>query len=348
MIPNSSTVLVIIGGIALLIGLLGGGIEVSQIKFPHLDKWQRAFAGLVGGFLIVLGLVLDPSVRNPLSESITAAPTAALAPTASLSTTSNPESSTEPDVVDPSFDSPSSESDTDALPTNSGDTALIELPTPPLGTPTVTNTPLPVITSTATATAVTPTPSFVQTPVKVKPPHDTPAPSPTALAATFTPTSEPLNLLVPSPTMVAAMTTPYEDWHRGLNYAPDKNSGCNDSVGVNYQPLRCTDPLENGQSEYVSILLLARAKTGLDQQKMNALWQDITAMAPQVFKGGYHVDPNLSQAYLVYDHIGAYGNDRRWDIVLIEYGSAEGRLYIIPPGQYDGSIPDDMEAIRVY
>jgi hypothetical protein len=81
---------------------------------------------------------------------------------------------------------------------------------------------------------------------------------------------------------------------------------------------------------------------------MDALWQQITAMAPKVFRSEYQIDPNFLQAYLVYDRIGAYNNDMRWDIVRIEYGSTKGRLYIIPPGQYSGSIPDGMEAIRVY
>lgn len=60
MVYSSTTVLVIIGGIALLIGLLGGGIEIGPIKFPHLDKWQRTFAGLIGAFLIGLGFGSRP------------------------------------------------------------------------------------------------------------------------------------------------------------------------------------------------------------------------------------------------------------------------------------------------
>jgi hypothetical protein len=72
---NSFTAIVIIGGIALLIGLFGGGIEISNVKLPHLPGWQRALSGLIGIVLIVLGLVLDPTVRNPLSGSVDITPT---------------------------------------------------------------------------------------------------------------------------------------------------------------------------------------------------------------------------------------------------------------------------------
>lgn len=338
MAPNSFTVLVIIGGVALLIGLFGGGVEVSQIKFPKLDKWQRVFAGLVGALLIGLGLVLDPSVRNPMSGSVVeVTPTVELVPVALSITTSDPGPSTKPEVADThSLDSPSS------------DTSLVEPHTAPLDTPTATNTSPPATIAIITPTVVTLTPSIDPLPAEEELIHDTPVLSPTTSTAIFTPESKPVDTPLPSPAMLAATSTSDEDWHRGLNYAPDKGLGCNDLVGVNYQPPGCADPLIDGQNEYVSILLLAGAKTGLDQQKIDVLWQQITAMAPKVFKRGYQVDSNLPQAYLVYDPIGAYANDNRWDIVGVEYGAARGRFYIIPPGQYNGTIPDGMEAIRVY
>ena len=64
--PNSSIAIIIIGGIALISGLLGGGVKVSQLELPHMSGWLRALSFLIGFTLIVLGVVLDPTVKNPM------------------------------------------------------------------------------------------------------------------------------------------------------------------------------------------------------------------------------------------------------------------------------------------
>jgi hypothetical protein len=76
--PNSShTILVVIGGVLLVIGLLGGGIEISDIRLPRMASWLRAITVMAGLFFMGLGLYLDPQVRCtffPDSCAVVAAP----------------------------------------------------------------------------------------------------------------------------------------------------------------------------------------------------------------------------------------------------------------------------------
>jgi hypothetical protein len=57
------TVLVIIGGIVLGIGIFGGGVEISDIQLPRMASWQRAISIMAGLLFIALGLYLDPQIR---------------------------------------------------------------------------------------------------------------------------------------------------------------------------------------------------------------------------------------------------------------------------------------------
>jgi hypothetical protein len=157
---NSFTALVIIGGILLLIGLLGGGVEIGHIKLPHLPGWQRALSGLIGVILIVLGLVLDPSARNPLSGSISVTPTATSVEVAQMPTeraieatmtaeakSASPTAIAVADLPTP-IDTLSPATTNIHLPT----ATLTNTPMPPTDTPrlTATNTRLPTATSSPT------------------------------------------------------------------------------------------------------------------------------------------------------------------------------------------------------
>ena len=52
---TAETVLILIGALFLLIGLLGGGIEISAIKVPTAGAPQRAVLGLIGIVMLVVG-----------------------------------------------------------------------------------------------------------------------------------------------------------------------------------------------------------------------------------------------------------------------------------------------------
>lgn len=65
--PNTTyTVLVLIGGVVLVIGIFGGGVEINDIRLPRMVSWQRAISVLTGLLLIALGLYLDPQIRPVL------------------------------------------------------------------------------------------------------------------------------------------------------------------------------------------------------------------------------------------------------------------------------------------
>jgi len=52
---ETQTVFVLVGALFLLIGLLGGGLEISAIKVPSAGTPQRFVLGLVGAVLIAVG-----------------------------------------------------------------------------------------------------------------------------------------------------------------------------------------------------------------------------------------------------------------------------------------------------
>ena len=70
-------VLLMIGAAFFLIGLLGGGLEISAIKVPSVGKWARVLSGTIGVLLIGVGLVqivFAPAAVQPLPPA-TDAPT---------------------------------------------------------------------------------------------------------------------------------------------------------------------------------------------------------------------------------------------------------------------------------
>jgi len=49
-------ILAIIGGIALLVGILGGGVEVKGIKIPSISRQARNLSTMLGIFLIGISI----------------------------------------------------------------------------------------------------------------------------------------------------------------------------------------------------------------------------------------------------------------------------------------------------
>lgn len=72
-----SAVIAVIGGIALLVGIFGGGVEAEKIKIPTINSWVRVISVITGIALITTSAIL----ANPelLISPVTA-------PTSSLST----------------------------------------------------------------------------------------------------------------------------------------------------------------------------------------------------------------------------------------------------------------------
>jgi hypothetical protein len=64
-------IIAIIGGIALLIGLLGGGVEVEKLKIPRLPVQVRIFLSIVGIVCIGVAAWLFISGEQKLSTAMT-------------------------------------------------------------------------------------------------------------------------------------------------------------------------------------------------------------------------------------------------------------------------------------
>jgi hypothetical protein len=63
---DALAVIAIVGGIALLIGILGGGIEAERIKIPPLPTKVRFLAGIIGAILLVISLI--PTFRDIIAK----------------------------------------------------------------------------------------------------------------------------------------------------------------------------------------------------------------------------------------------------------------------------------------
>jgi hypothetical protein len=66
-------IVAIIGGIAFLVGLLGGGIEAAQVKIPQLPRWLRFLSSLMGVALIGIAIWLSFATSAP--QTLTPTPT---------------------------------------------------------------------------------------------------------------------------------------------------------------------------------------------------------------------------------------------------------------------------------
>ena len=70
---NVPVVLAIVGGVALLLGVLGGGIEAEKIKIPSLPLIVRIIAGTIGVILIGVSIWLYSSTAIKGQQTTVAA-----------------------------------------------------------------------------------------------------------------------------------------------------------------------------------------------------------------------------------------------------------------------------------
>lgn len=66
-IEELKSVQMIIGALFLLIGLLGGGLEVSAIRIPPVTLWVRLLSGAIGA-LFLLAVFIPPAPNNPTAN----------------------------------------------------------------------------------------------------------------------------------------------------------------------------------------------------------------------------------------------------------------------------------------
>lgn len=99
---NVETIVAIVGGIAFLVGLFGGGVKAKEILIPRLPAWSRTLSCIVGLALMgeAIWLTRSPAtVPNPAQQPsqilLTVAPWTAmppaLAPSATILPTSIPQ-----------------------------------------------------------------------------------------------------------------------------------------------------------------------------------------------------------------------------------------------------------------
>lgn len=84
-------ILAIIGGIALFVGILGGGIEVKEIKIPSISRQARNLSTFSG--IILIGIsIYTYSISQPLTQEITPTNPTAISTTNNITQvpTSNP------------------------------------------------------------------------------------------------------------------------------------------------------------------------------------------------------------------------------------------------------------------
>lgn len=108
MLPQSNEgILLVIGALFLLLGLLGGGFEISAIKVPPVGKYTRGFAFVIGALVFGLGmlrLIMPPQAAPAVSVPTAPPPTATtvallpspVPPTATLAPTQTREIPTPP------------------------------------------------------------------------------------------------------------------------------------------------------------------------------------------------------------------------------------------------------------
>jgi hypothetical protein len=97
MLENEKVVLLVIGAVFFLIGLLGGGVEVSAVKIPTVSKYPRVTFLVVGSALLglamyrilfpaELGVAVPPGAAPSPDLSLTQVPTPSALPVESTAT----------------------------------------------------------------------------------------------------------------------------------------------------------------------------------------------------------------------------------------------------------------------
>lgn len=141
--PQSTEgVLIVIGAVFFLIGVLGGGLEISAIKIPPLERLARWLILAMGLVLLLIGIfrVLFPPAAAPATSVAIA--TAAPAPALPTATTAAPPTAPPP--------TPTSAPSMTAAPTSAATVAIAPTSTPTPALPSPTASPSPAPTSGAT------------------------------------------------------------------------------------------------------------------------------------------------------------------------------------------------------
>ena len=87
---SAGILLLVLGSLLLVVGIIGGGFEVKELKIPRVGTGSRILAGMVGALLIVIGVgINDPNSSNSASAS----------PASSASGSSQPHSPWSPSPV---------------------------------------------------------------------------------------------------------------------------------------------------------------------------------------------------------------------------------------------------------
>ena len=73
-------ILLMIGAVFLILGSIGGGVEISAIKIPPISKWARILFGGLGAILILVGLFRLVSTPNSTISQDTVGGTSEAAP----------------------------------------------------------------------------------------------------------------------------------------------------------------------------------------------------------------------------------------------------------------------------
>ena len=94
-IPNYNIMLIVIGVGLLLIGLIGGGLEIKEMKIPKIGIAPRIGTSLLGIILLLAGIVFSLPSDVAKSDALpTPAPNPPSAPTSNSTSTPVPSSST--------------------------------------------------------------------------------------------------------------------------------------------------------------------------------------------------------------------------------------------------------------
>lgn len=127
-----SAIIAVVGGVAFIVGLFGGGFEVKEIRFPKIRDWLRVVSVIVG--LVFIGVSVWLQYLDPLRQA---------------------ESTPKPGAEVATLDTPTviPAAPTDTLTLEPTGTPTVEPPTP---TFTITTMPIPKVTHTSTLVDTSP------------------------------------------------------------------------------------------------------------------------------------------------------------------------------------------------
>src|SRR5690242_13111337 len=66
-----SAVIAVIGGVALLVGIFGGGVKIKEAEIPTVNTWIRVTSAITGIILITISIFLANKPANPTPSTNT-------------------------------------------------------------------------------------------------------------------------------------------------------------------------------------------------------------------------------------------------------------------------------------